>query len=227
MKYCDTTHSPRVLIISALAATLFILMLCDYIAFLDIADQDKEAVTSLKIKIISADPHLKQAASSTVATTSEQQILSDIDSSLTVGNAGKKNVGNSDLINASTPNITQSKTEVEISKKEVNTQRGDGATIFDPRLREKLNDLKSKPNKLNISSHIETYEQPDGEVEIRVGNRCFSLRDDESSPTGKQWSLPKRCHNSIDMSDQMALGLKAAMRAKFGSHSSQPKYNSR
>ena len=92
----------------------------------------------------------------------------------------------------------------------------EGLTVFDPRLRATLKQFGEFSPQSYHKPITETYEMPDGELKVEHNGRCFTLRDNASSPTGKLWSLPEKCFGVKDESERIAEGLRAAMKRRFG-----------
>ena len=95
------------------------------------------------------------------------------------------------------------------------------SNVFDSRLREQLEQHAQRRQIAPEDYAITSYRNNSGDWVAQYGERCFTLRDSDTSPTGKQWSLPQRCYGVESESDTMARNLQQAMRRRFGSTSAQ------
>ena len=85
--------------------------------------------------------------------------------------------------------------------------------VFDNRLRAQLQRQQGQGTR--ATAPITTYQNLDGSQAVQVKQRCFTVSQSDISPTGLQWSLPRRCYGQKTESDRIAKGLQQAMQARF------------
>ena len=96
------------------------------------------------------------------------------------------------------------------------------SNVFDSQLRKKLQQSSSQYPQRESHPQIITYRNLDGSEEVQQGSRCFTVKQNDISPTGLQWSLPHHCKGQLTQSEHIARGLNQAMKARFPKEKPSP-----
>lgn len=86
-----------------------------------------------------------------------------------------------------------------------------GGTIFDPKLRQELENLRSQPNFHVRQPKIQTHHDIHGGTVLRVGDNCMQQVAGVDSMDPDRWTLPSKCAGSKSNSEKMADRLRQAL----------------
>lgn len=102
-----------------------------------------------------------------------------------------------------------------LSREENNTfideDKSGSATIFDPRIKEKVLQNSRRHQQLNHSTGPVSYTDIHGRGIVRVGNKCMEQMDLPGATAPSTWTLPRNCNDAVSDSEMMERRIREAL----------------